>query len=55
MLLLRWERTQQDWDDAARADIQREFIDPLRQRVNAALGAMARLSEAINQTRQQCQ
>lgn len=55
MLLTRWERTATDWDDAARAQFQKEFIEPLRQKVHAALSGMARLGEAVGQTRQECQ
>ncbi len=53
--VLRWERTREAWNDEARARVEKEYIEPLRQRVHTALGAMARLSEAITQTRQQCQ
>lgn len=55
MLLSRWDRTRTDWDDAARDEIQRTYLEPLRQQVAAALSAMARVNEAISQTRQQCQ
>jgi hypothetical protein len=53
--MTRWERTGQDWNDAARQDIHTRHVEPLRQQVNAALAAMARAGEAVVQTRQQCQ
>jgi hypothetical protein len=55
VFMTRWERTGQDWNDAARQDIHTRHVEPLRQQVNAALAAMARAGEAVVQTRQQCQ
>ncbi len=55
LLLLRWARARDGWDDALRAQIEREAIEPLTIKLNQAHSAMTRLAELVNQTRQQCQ
>jgi hypothetical protein len=54
-LRLRLEHTRPQWDDDARAAFERDVIDPLDQRVQAAMGAIARVTEACAAARRGCE
>lgn len=53
-LKLRLEHTRPQWDDDARAAFERDVVEPLEQRVAAAMGAIARITEACAAARRGC-
>lgn len=53
VLKAQWERCRESWDDTAREQFQREYIDPLDRCVTQAIGAIGRLNEAYSAARRE--
>ena len=53
-LLLRWEETQSQWNDAVSRDFEREHLAPLDPPLAAALRAIEGLSEILVRAEQEC-
>ena len=53
-LIEKWDLTEADWRDQKRNEFGKDLIDPLQNDVSAAMRAMKRLDEALNQIRRQC-
>lgn len=50
----RWARAREQWDDAAAARFQKDFIDPLEHRVLAAAKSLDHVAEIMASARREC-
>lgn len=53
-LKLRWSSICESWDDAARRQFEKEFIDPLDAKVRTALKGLDHVSELQDRVRREC-
>ncbi|QOI99143.1 MAG: hypothetical protein HRU70_01005 [Phycisphaeraceae bacterium] len=53
-LRLAWERARSSWSDENAALFQREVIDPLEGRINAAIKGVDHVVELMRRVRQEC-
>ncbi|MCW5766315.1 MAG: hypothetical protein KIT68_10105 [Phycisphaeraceae bacterium] len=53
-LQFKWVRIRESWDDDAAAALERDLIQPLPPRMNAAMGAMGRIGELMVTIRREC-
>jgi hypothetical protein len=53
-LRLRWDDVRPRWQDAVRQDFEEEYWNEVEPRVNAALAAMDRLTQVLQQLKQEC-
>lgn len=53
-LQLRWQSIQPQWDDEARRDFEREFIDALPGRIESANKAIEHVLELMAKVRNDC-
>ncbi len=54
-LLLRWNETKTDWDDAAARAFETSVIEPLQLDAKSAASAMDRAAETLQQVRRECE
>jgi hypothetical protein len=50
----RWDRARDRWDDAAAVQFQRDYLDPLEQRVIAAAKSLDHVAELMATVRREC-
>ena len=55
VLAVRWDDTRQQWRDANSREIEENHLAPLATEINAALGAMSRLSQVFAQAQRECE
>lgn len=53
-LMLRWDETKSQWNDAVARDFQQQHLEPLEQPLGGALRAMELLSEVLSRAEQDC-
>ncbi len=54
LLMLKWENANEYWDDPVSRAIEKKHLDPLRDSVRAAIGAMDTMSEILQHAKQDC-
>lgn len=54
-LLMRWQETRGDWDDAVSRAFEKDFLEPLEMDVKNAMGAMDQMNAILQQARKDCQ
>lgn len=54
-LLMRWQETRGDWDDAVSRAFEKDFLEPLEMDVKNAMGAMDQMNAVLQQARKDCQ
>jgi hypothetical protein len=54
LLMLKWENANEHWDDPISTAIEKKHLDPLRDSVRAAIGAMDTMGEIIQHAKQDC-
>ena len=52
---LRWEETQNHWQDSKSAEFDHRFMQELHPRVNQATNAIEKLEKLLNQIRKDCE
>jgi hypothetical protein len=52
--MLKWENANEHWDDPISTAIEKKHLDPLRDSVRAAIGAMDTMGEIIQHAKQDC-
>jgi hypothetical protein len=50
----RWDRARERWDDAAAVQFQKDYLDPLEQRVIAAAKSLDHVAELMATVRREC-
>ncbi|MBX3357602.1 MAG: hypothetical protein KF745_04160 [Phycisphaeraceae bacterium] len=50
-----WAQVKDQWDDAARAKFEEDYLQQLDSKVRGAMAAMNRLAEVIAQSRRDCE
>jgi hypothetical protein len=53
-LRVKFERTQDAWDDIARDGFQKRHLDPLEPCVRTALAAMDKMTQMVNRAKNEC-
>ena len=53
-LMYRWSQVNEHWDDPVSKHIEEKHLNPLLDAVNAAVGAMESMGEAIAKSRSDC-
>lgn len=53
-LRIRWLHVCESWDDAARRQFEKEFIDPLDAKIRTALKGLDHVSELQDRVRREC-
>jgi hypothetical protein len=53
-LRIRWSKVQQQWDDDARREFEKDFLEGLEPRVVGAIKGMEHVSELMAQVRREC-
>ena len=53
-LLLHWDHATEYWDDPVSRKIEKKHIDPLRDAVKTAIGAMETMGETIARAQNDC-
>ena len=54
LLMLKWENANEHWDDPISTAIEKKHLDPLRDSVRSAIGAMDTMGEIIQHAKQDC-
>jgi len=54
LLMLKWENANEHWDDPVSRAIEKKHLDPLRNSVRAAIGAMDTMGEILQHVKQDC-
>lgn len=53
-LRVRWALISQQWDDSARRQFEKDFIDPLEAKIRTALKGLDHVSELQDRARREC-
>lgn len=53
-LRLRWNETQEVWDDVRRREFEAQYLTPLESQLTSTLEKMRRLAQVFAQARQEC-
>ena len=53
-LMYQWNETIEQWDDPVSRRIEEQYINPLLDAVNSAIGAMETMSESVVQSQHDC-
>ena len=54
VLILKWENANEHWYDPVSNAIEKKHLDPLRDSVRAAIGAMDTMGEVLQHAKQDC-
>lgn len=54
-LMLRWSETKSDWNDAASARFEKDFLQPLEQDLRTAIGAMDHMAVLLQAAKHECE
>jgi hypothetical protein len=54
-LMMRWNETKSDWNDAASARFEKEFLDGVEQDLRSTLSAMDQMAVLLQQARHDCE
>jgi hypothetical protein len=53
-LRLKWEASQDDWNDGVRREFEERYLEPLEPRVQATLNSMVNLMQVLAKAQQDC-
>lgn len=54
-LLLRWQSTKQDWDDAVADSYEKTYLEPLEMALRQAIAAMDQTAASLSRVRSDCE